>query len=71
MRALPSFGVVLAGLAGVVGWLAPRPGSWLSSRDCAVAFPLAMVEPLSPAGAVASSATGAVSFSPVAASSEV
>ena len=54
----------------VVGWLAPRPGSWLSSRDGAVAFPLAIVEPLSPTGAVASSAAGAVPFSPVAASSE-
>ena len=36
-----------------------------------VVFPLTIVEPLSPAGAVASSAARAAPFSPVAASSEV
>jgi hypothetical protein len=61
----------VGGERGAVVWLAPRPDSWLSSRDGAVAFPLAVVEPLLPAGAVASSAAGAVPFSPVAASSEV
>ena len=60
----------VGGERGAVVWLAPRPDSWLSSRDGAVAFPLAIVEPLPPAGAVASSAAGAVPFSPVAASSE-
>ena len=61
----------VGGERGAMVWLAPRPDSWLSSRDGAVAFPLAIEEPLPPAGAVASSAAGAVPFSPVAASSEV
>lgn len=61
----------VGGERGAVVWLVPRPGSWLNSRDGAVAFPLATVNPLSPAGAVASSAAGAAPFSPVAASSEV
>ena len=61
----------VGGEGGAVAWLAPRPGSWLCSRDGAVAFPLAIVELLSPVGAVASSAAGAVPFSPVAVSSEV
>ena len=61
----------VGGERGAVVWLAPRPDSWLSSRDGVVAFPLVIVEPLSLAGAVASSAAGAVPFSPVAASSEV
>ena len=46
----------VGGERGAVVWLAPRPDSWLSSRDGAVVFPLAIVNPLSAAGAVASSA---------------